>query len=414
MQVMSIVKIEVSIPEAVKALDQFKQSRLRALDELARYFQSSFTSTINQLLNLEMELFLGSGGQEDNKRNGYSEKTYQVKGIGAIKLRVPRDRDGQFVSYVVAKHERVDPRLTQDLALLHLAGISNRSLATISKRILGVKFGKDSVNKSLESVLGPATSWLQRPLTENYWALYIDGTNFKVQRRGSTEREPSLVVLGISESGHRSILAIEPGQKDNVESWRAVFNSLIERGLNASKVRIGIMDGLPGLERAFRESFPSAVSARCWVHASGNALGRCPARLRVAFKMGLTAVMNASSLSDAKEKFELLKGQMGADGSRAVQTIEKDLQSLLAHYNFESRYWRALRTTNPIERVNKELKRRTKSMETVGEQTLTVVVAFIAMKLEYGWQMYRVDDVRHENMERLRKRLERVTDELLH
>jgi putative transposase len=89
-----------------------------------------------------------------------------------------------------------------------------------------------------------------------FWALYVDGTNFKVQRRRSTEKEPSLVVLGVDENNFRSILAIEPGSKDNVDSWRAVFSELKKRGLDGKSVRLGIMDGLPGLEKLFREEFP--------------------------------------------------------------------------------------------------------------------------------------------------------------
>jgi transposase-like protein len=94
---------------------------------------------------------------------------------------------------------------------------------------------------------------------------------------------------------------------------------------------------------------------------------------------------------------------MGGDGQRAVGCIEKDLESLLVHYTFDKSYWRTLKTTNPIERINKELKRRTKSMETLGESTLTAVVAFTALKLEMGWKMYKVNDQRHEKLDRLWK-----------
>ena len=94
---------------------------------------------------------------------------------------------------------------------------------------------------------------------------------------------------------------------------------------------------------------------------------------------------------------------MGRDAQKAVSCIEKDLEALLVHYSFEKSYWRTLKTTNPIERINKELKRRTKSMETLGESTLTAVVAFTALRLEMGWRMYKVNDQRHEKLDRLWK-----------
>ena len=403
METMSIIKFQVSIPEAVKAIAKFKEDRLRALDQLSDDVRLTVGDTLNHLLNIEMCLFLGEADQADNKRNGSRDRDYTIKGIGTVRLNVPKDRKSRFESAIVKKSERIDPRVKEDLAVLHLAGISNRTLGMISKRILGLEVSKDTVNQSLAVIQDSAVKWLERPLEKEYWALYIDGTNFKVQRRGSTEREPSLVVLGIDQNDHRSVLAVEAGYKDSAECWKSVFDSLIKRGLDPRKVRIGIMDGLPGLEKAFRETFTEAVTARCWVHSMRNAMNKCPARLRDAFKAMLDTVMYADSLQEATAQFKALKSDMGRDAQKAVSCIEKDLEALLVHYSFEKSYWRTLKTTNPIERINKELKRRTKSMETLGESTLTAVVAFTALRLEMGWRMYKVNDQRHEKLDRLWK-----------
>jgi putative transposase len=414
MEHMSIIKIEVSVPEAVEALAKFRENRVKALEELTSQVKTSFADAMNQLMGMEMSIFLGHPDETQNKRNGFKEKDYTFKGIGTVRVRVPRDRDNKFQSVIVPNSERTDPRIKEDLALLHLAGISNRVLASISKRIFGIKLSKDAVHQSLQELAPKAVKWLERPLSERYWALYVDGTNFNVQRRGSTDREPTLVVLGISEDGHRSVLAMEPGSKDSAECWRSVFHALKARGLDAESVRIGIMDGLPGLEKVFREEFPKAVTARCWVHAGKNAANRCPEKLKDSFKILMNKAMYASSLDDARRAFSELKHAMGNDGRKAVETLEKDLESLLAHYAFDKNYWRALKTTNPIERINKELKRRTKSMDSVGETTLMAIQAFIALRIEMGWRQYRVDDKRHEGLDRLTNRIELATQELLH
>ena len=104
--------------------------------------------------------------------------------------------------------------------------------------------------------------------------------------------------------------------------------------------------------------------------------------------------MYASSENEARISFQELKAAMGTDAERAVHCLEKDLDSLLVHYRFEKSLWRVLKTTNPIERVNKEFKRRTKSMETLGERTLQVLVAFTALRLEYNWQITPVNSAR--------------------
>ena len=284
---MSIIKFQVSVPEAVKAIAKFKEDRLRALDQLSEDVRATVADTLNHLLHLEMSVFLGDADQADNKRNGFKDRDYTIKGIGTVRLNLPQDRKSRFESSIIKKSERIDPRIKEDLAVLHLAGISNRTLGMISKRILGLEVSKDTVNQSLSVIQDAAVDWLDRPLENEYWALYIDGTNFKVQRRGSTQKEPSLVVLGIDKNDHRSVLAVEAGYKDSADCWRSVFDSLIKRGLDPRKIKIGIMDGLPGLEKAFQESFTEAVTARCWVHSNRNAMNKCPARLRDAFKVML-------------------------------------------------------------------------------------------------------------------------------
>ena len=412
---MGIIKVEIKIPELVKAIELFKENRITALEHLAVEVKSSVSEMFNNILQTEMSVFLGRPEQSGNKRNGFEEREYALKGVGCVRIRMPVDRKRNFKSVVIPPREQIDPRLKEDLAVLHLAGISNRVLSMISKRVLGVEVSTDTVTKSLSSVEGKALEWLERPLEKKYWALFVDGTNFKMQRRQSTEKEPALVVLGIDSDNLMSILAMQPGHKDSADCWREVFKDLVVRGLNPQAVQIGIMDGLPGLEAAFRESFVNAKTARCWVHSLRNALAKTPERLREAFKVLAHQIMYARSENDAREAFKGLKLAMGSDADRAVRCLEKDLESLLVHYKFDQRFWRTLRTTNPIERVNKELKRRTKSMETVGERTLNVVLAFVAMRLEYHWQRVPVDSAHLEKLgHKKQNQVEAVVRHLVH
>ncbi|MBK7892797.1 MAG: IS256 family transposase [Bdellovibrionales bacterium] len=412
---MGIIKVEIKIPELVQALESFKENRVHALEVLSHEIRNGVGDFVNALLQTEMDLYLGQAEQSANKRNGIREREYAIKGVGLIRIRMPTDRKRSFQSVVVPPHEQIDPRLKEDIAVLHLAGLSNRVMAMVSKRILGVEVSTDTVTKSLDVIEDRALEWLERPLEKKYWALFIDGTNFRIQRRGSTEKEPSLVVLGIDAESRMSILTIQPGQKDNAESWREAFKDLIKRGLDPDAVQIGVMDGLPGLENAFRESFTKAVTGRCWVHSLRNAMAKVPERLREPFKKLAHQVMYANSEASARAAFGALKAEMKTDAERSVRVIEKDLDSLLVHYKFEKRFWRTLRTTNPIERVNKELKRPTKSMETLGERTLEVLVAFTAMRLEYHWIRVPVDSSHLEKLgSSKRNKIEETVLQLIH
>jgi len=410
---MGIIKVEVNISEVATAIEEFRANRKRALEHFSGEVRQAVSEAFNRLLHTEMTLFLGKS--VGNKRNGYREREYALKGVGAIQIRYPLDRKNGFNSAIIPKSEQIDPRLKEDLAVLHLGGISTRTLAMISRRILGVEVSTATVSDSLELISDKALLWLERPLMKKYWALYIDGTNFDILRRGTTEREPSLVVVGVSDDNRRSLLAIEPGSKENVECWRATFDSLIKRGLDPSHVRIGVMDGLPGLENLFLQTFPQSVTQRCWKHALGNAIAKSPERLRDSFGQLAGKVMKASSENNARIAFKSLKELMGNDAERSVHVLEKDLDSLLAHYKFDKRLWRCLRTTNPVERVHKEFKRRTKIMEGLGERTLKCIIAFTALRLEAGWQKEPMNAERlHRLAEGKRNLLEGPINTLFH
>lgn len=207
------------------------------------------------------------------------------------------------------------------------------------------------VANALPALSVEADKWLTRPVERRYWALIIDGTYFNIRRRGSVEKEPSLVVLGIDEKNHKTILAIEPGHRDNVDSWRAVFRSLKARGLDGAAVCIGVMDGLLGLEKLFLEEFPNSLTARCWVHVLRNALGKCPARLSDAFKLLDAKVMYAKGKDNVLQAFQDLKTAMGKDAAASVACLEKNIPSLISHHAFDKSLWNALKTTNSVEQI---------------------------------------------------------------
>jgi putative transposase len=146
---LGLIKIEINLPEVASALETFATNRKRGFEELVGEVKASVGEAISTLMRHEIELFLGNPDQSSNRLNGYRVREYAIKGLGAIRLKVPRDRNGCFTSQVVAQHERMDPRLREDVALLHLAGLSTRTLAMISRRLLGVSVSSKTVTNSL-------------------------------------------------------------------------------------------------------------------------------------------------------------------------------------------------------------------------------------------------------------------------
>jgi transposase-like protein len=136
---MDIIKVEIKIPELVKAVELFQKNNQKLFEVITSEIKLSVSNTVNQLLQTELDLFLGQADQSNNKRNGFYEREFAIKNIGCVRIRMPRDRNKKFTSSLVPKSEQIDSRLKEDLAVLHLAGISNRTLAMISKRILAIK-----------------------------------------------------------------------------------------------------------------------------------------------------------------------------------------------------------------------------------------------------------------------------------
>jgi putative transposase len=224
------------------------------------------------------------------------------------------------------------------------------------------------------------------------------------------------VVLGVDEGGFKSVLAMVQGDRDSRAAWEMVFSELKRRGLDASAVEFGITDGLPGLADAFREAFPKARVARCWVHKARNVMPRVARRYQAEFQADWDRVQYAEDLGSARASFEALRGRWQKPCEDAVASMERDLAELLVHDEFPKEHWDALRTTNPIERVNKEFKRRSRSMETIGPDGLKTLLAFTALRLEFGWMHASItaSNLRHLAYKKKRAaRIEELTKGLL-
>jgi putative transposase len=411
----SLMRLVIRVADFVELARKFEDSPAAAMQEVVTQMRSGVKDVLERAMDAEIEVFLGQPQESENKRNGFASRTYGIKGVGSLTLRVPRDRAGRFSSNVVPANRRYDEALEKDLALLSLAGLSTRTLAQVSNKLLGIAISATEVSNAMRTVVPAAKAFLTRPLGgQRFVYLYVDGTNFRI-RRSTVAKEPTLVVLGVDEKGHKSVLSMVQGDKDNRRAWEAVFVDLKERGLCPEAVQLGIMDGLPGLGDAFREAFPNARAARCWVHKARNVFPRVPRRYQEAFKSDWDAIAYAESKEAARAAFDALVARWSKTARDAVACLERDLDALLVHYEFPKEHWGALRTTNPIERINKEFKRRSKAMEVVGPDGLHTLLAFTALRLEIGWTHATISTHETLGLEQRRqtRRLEEVEKALL-
>lgn len=323
-----------------------------------------------------------------NYRNGYYYRSYTTKGIGTLKLKVPRDRLGEFSSKMISKYDRYEKKLEKDLSLMFLSGMSTRGISLISETLIGRKISASEVSHVNQELLTGIEAWRMRPLQDIKVKYFIvDGVNFSMRVKRSIEKIPMLVVIGVTEDNKRLILCIQQGDKDSSSSWREIFKDLKTRGLDHLRVRLGVMDGLIGLEKVFKEEFPNSKVQRCTVHVSRNVLTKTPKKLKEKVADGIRDIFYASNKEKALERYRSFYKEYENIIPSALRSLENSINSCLTFYSFPSEEWLSLRTTNVIERLNKEFKRRTKPMEILaGEKSAYRLLCFIALKMEIGWR----------------------------
>jgi putative transposase len=282
------------------------------------------------------------------------------------------------------------------MSLLFLAGISSRSLSLISQRLLGRKLSHTEISQATRELTAAVERWRTRDLTqENLRYLLVDGVNFDMRVAGRVDKVPVLVAVGVTAAGHKLVVGLQAGDKESASAWRELFKDLKSRGLAGEAITLGIMDGLAGLEKVFMEEFPKARVQRCQVHVARNVLAKVPHKLKGAVADDLRSIFYASSPTKAWEFYQSFKERWGKEVPSALACLERSLASCLTFFHFPAEQWVSLRTTNIIERLHKEFKRRTKPMEIVaGELSCYRLLAFISLKMELHWRANPVGKVR--------------------
>jgi len=396
-----MLQLSVNLPELRQMAKNIPQLGANGVMDLMKLdIKSQATDFINGLMDCEFELFLGrdkyervSGVEisERHLRNGHYQRTLAVKGLGRLNVKVPRDRQGKYQTKVLEPYKRNEASIEEDVAVLYLLGQSTRSLALISERLLGTKISAGKVSECSSRLIESVEKWRSRPLTEKFKYLYLDGTNFAMRIDKKIVKVCVLVVIGVDENGVKQVLALQAGDKESAGTWRQLFKDLKARGLDRHAVKLGIMDGLPGLEKVFMEEFSEAKVQRCQVHVARNVLCKVPQNMKQKVADELRSVFYAESRKKALSFFENFKRDYEKEIPSAVKCLETSLESTLCYLSFPEEEWLSLRTTNPIERLNKEFKRRTKSMEIVaGEASCYNLLAVISLRMEVYWKRHPI------------------------
>ena len=267
----------------------------------------------------------------------------------------------------------------------------------ISKRLIGRRVSPTEISNANNELIEAVEKWRSRDLSEEpIKYLFLDGVNFDMRIDGSIEKVPVLVAIGVTEAGQKRVLGFQAGDKESASTWREFLKDLKKRGLDSFRVILGVMDGLAGLEKVFKEEFSRAKVQRCQVHVARNVLAKVPKKLKKSVADDLRSIFYASSKKKAMDFFNAFKDKWQKDLPSAVKCLENSIEACLTFFMCPEEEWISLRTTNIIERLNKEFKRRTKPMEIVaGENACYMLLAFISLKMELHWRSNPIGKVRN-------------------
>lgn len=334
---------------------------------LANLFENLVTQFVQEnlesIMKAEIKGFMESEESErPNSRNGYYTRTLHTKYGHIEDLQVPRDRNGDFHTHVFQPYQRRDGWLEEAVIQMYKAGMGTRDVARFIESMFGSHYSPTTVSNITATVLEDIQKWQSRPLQKRYSVIYLDGLYVKL-KRSRVSGEVIYFAMGIDEDGHRQILGFYVGGQESANGWRDVLKDLYKRG--AQEVLLGVFDGLPGLDDAFRETFPQADVQHCVVHKVRATFPKIRVEDKTDFIDDLKTIYNALDHDLALAAFDTLKAKWGKKYPKEVRSWEEQLDTLLTFYKYPALIKEAIYTSNPIERMNKEFRKRLKPMNSL-------------------------------------------------
>ena len=315
---------------------------------------------LNQVLahQAEEQLQAAPYERQDNRvdyRNGYRERIIKTR-IGSLRLSVPRFRHQKFTTDLFKRYQRSEQALILSMLEMVINGVSTRKIRVITEELCGTSFSKSTIS-SLCKILDPVVEeFRNRRLDKHYPFVTVDAIYTKVRYESKVRSVGLFIAIGISESGHREILGFSVFDKESEYNWKSFFQELKKRGLE--NIDIITSDNHFGLVKAIRSEFIGTSWQRCQTHFSKNMINATPKSLQPKMSLWLKSLYNAIDMSSARKIKDEMFTIFGKSAIKAMNILEAGFDDILTVLNLPFKYRKRLRTTNNIERLNEEIRRR--------------------------------------------------------
>jgi putative transposase len=332
-------------------------------EQLSELVRGTVEETLNMLLDQEADRLTNARRYERTEarrdtRAGYYHRKLLTR-VGEVDLKVPKLRKLPFETAIIERYKRRESSIEEALIEMYLAGVSVRRVEDITEALWGTRVSPGTISELNKKVYVHIENWRNRPLTGEYPYVYLDGIFLKRSWGGEYENVSILVALAVNNEGYREVLGAIEGGREDKESWLNFLRHLKERGLKGTKLVVG--DKCVGLVEALGEVFPEAAFQRCIVHFYRNMFTSVPKSKVKDVAAMLKAIHAQEDIESAREKAaSVVQKLRSMKLSEAAAKLEKGIEETLSYMHFPREHWARIRTNNGLERIMREIRRRTR------------------------------------------------------
>ena len=368
--------------------------------ELKDLVKNSVEETLNELLAHEADQLVNAERYERSEgrkgyRSGHYDRSFTTTS-GDVTLHVPKLKGIQFETAIIERYRRRETSIEEALIEMYLAGVSVRRVEDITEALWGTRVSSGTISNLNQKAYENIEKWRSRRLYGEYAYVYVDGVYLKRSWGGEIQNVSVLIAIGVDQNGYREILGAAEGMKEDRESWRSFLVWLKERGLSGVKLFVG--DKNLGMLETIGEVFPKAKYQRCIVHFYRNVLSVVPRGKAREVAMMLKAIHAQENKEAAREKAAQVVEKLKAMKLKAAaKKVEDGVEETLTFMDFPSQHWTKIRTNNTLERLNREIKRRTRSIGAFpdGNSALMLVCARLRHVAGSDWGTKRYMNMHH-------------------